>query len=140
MTITGLIFKGYAEAVVARFGYGSKKMVNQWDNRRREDIVMKGQRLIDKRTHAKQAYSIEVSEFEAAMRCGEEGERLWDEVSAADKWLLANGYIREYSFSTHNTVAGTGGRVLCNFRHYTKYGLTEKGWAVAAKYMAAENN
>ena len=137
MTITGQVFKGYAEEIVRRHGFGSNKMISQWDNRRRENLVMRGQRLIDKRTHARNKVSIMLAESEAAEASGAEGERLWDEIGAADKWLLENGYIREYSFSTHSTVAGTG--VLCNFRHYTKYGLTAKGWAVARKYLEAED-
>lgn len=135
MTITGQVFTGYAEAVIERHGYGSNKMVNQWDNRRRERIVMRGQRLVDRCTWAKESISMDADKFDAAIAGGDEGKRLWDEVAAADKYLLENGYIREYSFSTHQTVAGTG--VLCNFRHYTKYGLTAKGWAVARKYLDA---
>lgn len=98
---------------------------------------MKGQRLVDKRTHARNAFEIDLAEFEAAEASGKEGEKIWEDVAAADKWLMDNGYIREYSFGTHSTVAGTG--VLCNFRHYTKYGLTEKGWAVARKYLDAKD-
>ena len=136
MTIAGQIFKGYAEAIVSRYGFGSNKMVFQWDNKRRDELEMKGQRLVDKGTHAKNSFSILASELEDALASEKEGLKLWDEMMAADKWLLENGYIREYSFSTHNTVAGTN--VLCNFRHYTKYGLTKKGWSVANKYLNAE--
>ena len=52
-------------------------------------------------------------------------EKAWNEVAEAKKWLVDNGYLRQYEQSRHN-----GGMVV------TYTGVTEKGWSIANKYLA----
>lgn len=134
MTITGQVFKGYAEAIVARHGFGSNKMVSAEKNERRRAIVMRGQRLVDKRTHARNAISILLADAEAAEESGAEGERLWKELAAAENWLVGNGWLRTYGAECSRSRGRRRWTVLVTY-----YGLTAKGWAVARKYLDAKD-
>ena len=104
MTLTGKVFKGYAEAVVSAHGFGSNKMVKETANR-----IMIG--LL------RESESIEQDQ----------------EIGKAQDWLLANGYIRKY---IHEMETSKRHRYTVTAR--VEYiGLTDKGWAVAEKYMKA---
>lgn len=52
-------------------------------------------------------------------------EKAYNEVAEAKKWLVDNGYLKEYKQSRHN-----GGMIV------TYTGVTPKGWAVANKYLS----
>lgn len=132
MTITGKVFKAYAEAVIAKHGFGSNKMVREDSPEFISNEIMRGQRLVSKRTWARNSLSITEEEAEAAERAGEEGERIWTELKNAEKWLIENGYLREYSWvavnAAHHHFVDRSGDCI---------GLTAKGWAVANKYLNA---
>lgn len=52
-------------------------------------------------------------------------EKARNEVAEAKKWLVDNGYLKEYKQSRH------GGSMIVTYT-----GLTPKGWAVANRYLA----
>ena len=130
MTLTGKVFAGYAEAIVKAHGFGSPKMVrlhgtDDWekiswdlkdaDRERRKDVYA----TLDELSEACERYE-KISE---TIR----------EMNRAVMWLIENGYLREnnwgfYSKSYHNSPKMAG----------TSIGLTDKGWAVASKYLAAK--
>ena len=113
MTLTGKIFKAYAEEIVKQHGFGSGKMVRKdepqflWEEYRKLDQIISWGRG-DK----------------------EEALREYSELAAAEKWLLDNGYLKEYTRLYHVNY-GIVGRT----RGTTYIGLTDKGWAVADKYL-----
>lgn len=130
LTMRGQIFAGYAEAIVARYGFGSNKMVHEWDNKRRDELDSLAQDLIDRCKWAKESFCIGASELEAALAGGKEGQRIWDEIADAENWLLENGYLRKYMA----TWERRRGRL---YGHSINIGLTANGWAVARKYIDA---
>ena len=70
MTIKGQIFKGYAEAIIAKHSFGSNKMVGETDNKRMMQMLR------------------ESDSYETDQKIGE-----------AHNWLLNNGFIRKYEAS-----------------------------------------
>ena len=131
MTTAGMIFKGYVEAIVERYGFGSNKMVHEWDNKRRDAMDTKAQDLVTRAKWAQESFSIAADELEAALAGKQEGLRIWDEMGTAEKWLFDNGYLREYT-ATYTRRYGR------RFGTSHNVGITAKGWAVADKYLKAE--
>lgn len=135
MTMRGKVFAAYAEAIAQKHGFGSGKMVEQGSPAYINREIMRGQRLVDRATWANEKTSILLEEYEAAMAGKEEGLRLWDELAAAEKWLIENGWLRTYNAE----CSRSRGR-----RHWTVMvtycGLTDKGWAVARKYIERKAN
>lgn len=116
MTTTGKIFKSYAEAIVVKHGFGSNKMVLDWSTDFLKDINQK----IKDAGH-------DTPEQEKALDT-------WKECYNGQEFLLKNGYLRKYRPEWN----GWKGRKPVR-RHGSLYiGLTEKGWAVANKYLEAE--
>ena len=111
MTITGKVFKGYAEAVIAKHEFGSSKMVGETDNK----VMMALLREIN---------------FDSSLTCEEQGKRS-QEIGAAQNWLLDNGYLRKYEASWETKRRHSYAVTAC--KDYI--GLTAKGWAVANKYL-----
>lgn len=135
MTMRAKVFTAYAEAVIAKHGFGSGKMVAHGSPDYIRQEVMRGQRLIDRATWAKDSASIDCAVYEAAVAGGNEGKRLWSELDDAEKWLIANGWLAEY-FHTYRVNYGITGRI----RGQRYIGLTAKGWAVAQKYIERKEN
>ena len=100
MTVKGIIFKGYAEVISARHGFGSRKMVREYDNKRMMGLLRESDSMDTDR-----------------------------EIGEAHRWLLDNGYIRDFSY-----VHRMSTRVV-RYGERKFIGLTEKGWAVAEKYL-----
>ena len=113
MTTTGKVFKAYAAAVVDAHGFGSNKMVRRGSPEFIGTEEMRAQRLIDR-------------------GAVEEGTHIFREIGEAYKWLMSNGYLREYVAMYEKSH----GR---RYGFKTNVGLTAKGWAVARKYLDAEN-
>ena len=133
MTTAGKVFKAYAAAIVAAHGYGSNKMVRQGSPAYIKREIMRGQQLVDRATWAKEKTSISLEEYEAAMAGRAEGLRIWEEIAAAGKWLLENGWLRKYeAYYTYRKGRGYESGLSINI------GLTAKGWAVAQKYIDAD--
>lgn len=130
MTVRGKVFKAYAEAIVARHGVGSNKMVAKHSPQYIEWEIIKGQRLISRYDHLLDAIEITLEELEEAEQGAEEGRRIWAEIDEAEKWLKVNGYIREYEWyhDRPGTTKSRGG---------TSVGLTGKGWRLADRYLNA---
>lgn len=133
MTLKGQIFKGYAQEIVNRHGFGSNKMVAKNSPDFVKGQIMKGQRLMNKWTWAHDSVNIDLSACEEAEQCKEECLKIWSEIEEAHKWLLDNGYIRKYDWSVckrkyHTSPSRVG----------TSIGLTAKGWSVAQKYLNAQ--
>ena len=133
MTTTGKVFKAYAEKIVSKHGFGSNKMVAQGSPDFISNAIMRGQRLIDKGRHAENSTGMYLEEFEAALAGKEEGYRIWDELSTAEEWLLENGYLRKYNWATYNQSYH-----ISFSRCGVSIGLTDKGWAVAQKYLDSD--
>ena len=116
MTITGKIFKSYAEAIIAKHGFGSNKMVLDWST-----DFLKGinQKIRDA--------GRDTPEQEKALDT-------WSECCDGQEFLLKNGYMRTYRPEWN----GWKGRKPVRRRGSLYIGLTEKGWAVANKYLEAE--
>lgn len=113
MTITGKIFKSYAEAIIAKHGFGSNKMVLDWSTGFLKNVNQSYSSFLPKDDPQN------VKAFE-----------MWKKCYVGQKFLLDNGYIREYR-PTWKTRRGSG--------HGSLYiGLTEKGWAVANRYLECE--
>lgn len=131
MTTAGKVFKAYAAAIVAVHGYGSNKMVRQDSPDYISGETVRAQRMIDRAMWANESCNIDVDKAEAARAAGEEGKRIYREIGEAYKWLLDNGFLREY-MATYTTSRGRRHGLITNV------GLTAKGWAVARKYLDAE--
>lgn len=135
MTMRGKVFAAYAEDIAQKYGFGSGKMVAQGSPDFIARETMRGQRLLNRAQWANEKTSILLEEYEAAMAGKEEGLRLWDELAAAEKWLIENGWLRTYEAECSRSK----GR-----RHWTVTvtycGLTAKGWAVARKYIERKAN
>jgi hypothetical protein len=84
--------------------------------------------MCDRATWAKEQFSIDLDEAEAARAAGEEGKRLFREMGEAYKWLIDNGYLRRY-VAIYEKSRGS------MYGSSTNVGLTAKGWAVARKYL-----
>lgn len=112
MTLTGKVFKAYAEEILKRHGFGSGKMVKS------------GEPLMDVYTKLDQMISRGNGKEEALQQ--------YKEMADAEKWLLDNGYLKEYtkSFRVNYGIVGRN-------RINQYIGLTDKGWAVADKYLKA---
>ena len=115
MTITGKVFQSYAQAVIAKHGHGSRKMVKQHDTEYIHHLQFVASRL----------------EREGKR---EEASEVYKSFLDAEKWLIENGWLREYGWSVysksyHESASRIG----------TSIGLTEKGWAVAEKYLNAKD-
>ena len=134
MTTTGKVFRAYAEAIVRAYGFGSNKMVRQGSPEYISRETMRGQRLLNRAQWANEKTSILLEEYEAAMAGKEEGLRIWDELAAAEKWLIANGWLRTYDAECSRSRGRRHWTVLVTY-----YGLTAKGWAVARKYLDAKD-
>lgn len=129
MTNKGKIFKAYAEEIVKRYGFGSKKMVANGDTKFLRDKYSKLDQIISWGRGNK-----------------EEALQEYKELAAAEKWLLDNGYLRQYESQTSRTntmKVWTGSKFVPGYKVdvNTKrfIGLTEKGWDVAHKYLIITN-
>ena len=130
MTVAGKVFKSYAEAIVAKHGFGSNRMVRQDSPDYIHREIMRGQRLVDRATRAEQSTGILLEEYEKAMAGKTEGIQIWKELATAEKWLLENGWLRKYDAS-YTYRKGRAHRIGVS----TNIGLTAKGWSVANKYL-----
>ena len=129
LTLRGKVFAAYANAIVRVHGFGSNKMVAQDTPEFIRQEMSKAQRLVNRAMWAKEKFEIDHDEFEAALAAGEEGKRIFREFGEAEDWLIENGWLRKYLWSTRRTYyRGHSG---------TSIGLTAKGWAVARKYLDA---
>ena len=128
MTLRGKIFKAYAEAVVARHGFGSNKMVAQNSPAYISAENMRAQRMIDRAQWTLQKGEVAHDEAEVARAADAYGKRIFREMGEAYKWLLDNGYLREY-MALYEKSRGR------RYGHSLNVGLTAKGWAVAHKYL-----
>lgn len=128
MTLRGKVFKAYAEAVVARHGFGSNKMVAQNSPAYISAENMRAQRMIDRAQWTLQKCEVAHDEAEVARAADAEGKRIFREMGEAYKWLLDNGYLREY-MALYEKSRGR------RYGHCLNVGLTAKGWAVAHKYI-----
>jgi len=117
MTTTGKIFKSYAEAIVNAHGFGSKKMVRNWSTKFFEDKKTEVATLIN-------GHDDDSPESKKGME-------IFEEIWNGQKFLLDNGYIREYQPEWWGRKGKQHGSVYI--------GLTEKGWAIANKYMEVES-
>lgn len=131
MTMRGKIFKAYAESIVERHGFGSNKMVREHSPEYIRAEGVRAQRMCDRAMWAKEQFSIDLDEAEAARAAGEEGKRLFREMGEAYKWLIDNGYLRRY-VAIYEKSRGS------MYGSSTNVGLTAKGWAVARKYINAD--
>lgn len=120
MTVTGEVFKSYAEAIVKAHGFGSKKMVLDWST-----DFLKG---------------VNETIREAGKGTPEQDVALemWEKCYDGQEFLLKNEYIRTY----RPEWTGWKGRKPVRRRGSLYVGLTEKGWAVAHLYLneGGENN
>lgn len=133
MTTAGKVFKAYAGAIVAQYGYGSNKMVHAGSPTYIKREIMRGQRLVDRASRANEKMSISLDEFETAMAGRAEGLRIWEEIAFAEKWLLENGWLRKYeAYYTCRKGRGYVRGLSINI------GLTAKGWTIAQKYIDEE--
>lgn len=132
LTMRGRIFKAYAEAIVERHGFGSNKMVREYSPEYIQAEHMRAQRMCDRAMWAKERFSIDLDEAEAARAAGEEGKRIFRETGEAYDWLIDNGYLREY-VAIYEKSRGS------RYGSSTNVGLTAKGWAVARKYIDADD-
>lgn len=130
MTLRGKVFKAYAEAVVARHGFGSNKMVAEDSPAYISAEIMRAQRMIDRAQWTLQRFEVAHDEAEMARAADAEGKRIFREIGEAYKWLCDNGYLREY---TAVYVRKRGW--VTRYGHSVNVGLTAKGWAVAHKYI-----
>lgn len=128
MTLRGKVFKAYAEAVVARHGFGSNKMVAQNSPAYISAENMRAQRMIDRAQWTLQKCEVAQDEADVARAADAEGKRIFREMGEAYKWLLDNGYLREY-MALYEKSRGR------RYGHSLNVGLTAKGWAVAHKYL-----
>lgn len=112
MTTTGKIFKSYVEAIMKKHGFGSNKMVLDWSC-----DFLKG---------VNQSLSSFVPKDDPQNTKAFE---LWKECYCGQRFLLNEGYLREYR-PTWKTRRGSGQGSLY-------IGLTDKGWAIADKYLNA---
>lgn len=130
MTFTGKVFKAYASAITEKHGFGSSKMVEQGSPNYINAVIMRGQRLIDKARWAEEKTSILLSEYDAAIAGKAEGLQLWEDLAAAEKWLVNNGWLRSYDAVVSRSRGHKHWEVTVTY-----YGLTGKGWSVAKKYL-----
>ena len=112
MTTTGKVFKGYAEAIIAKHGFGSNKMVLDWST----DFLRGVNQTIRKAGK-------DTPEQEEALK-------VWEECYDGQEFLLKNGYLRTY----RPEWSGWHGRKQVRRRGSLYVGLTEKGWQVANLY------
>lgn len=130
MTMRGKVFKAYAEAVIARHGFGSNKMVAEGTPDFIEKATLRAQRLINEARWAEGSISIDDAEAEASIAGGEEGKRIFEELANAETWLVENGWLRKYDWATYRAKYHRSAA-----RYGTSVGITAKGWAVAHKYI-----
>lgn len=118
MTTAGKIFKAYAEAIVKKHGFGSSKMVKTEDARWLSSEMTK------------------LSQMIAWDQDKEAAKKALNDLGEAGKWLIQNGWLRKRDAQCSRST-----RYGSYVKHYTVtveyYGLTEKGWAVAQKYLEA---
>ena len=134
MTLTGKVFKAYAEDIVSRHGYGSLKMVAKGSPKFIASEIMKGQNLENKARWAMERTEIDSDELDLAIKGGEIGRKIWEDLAAAEKWLIDNGYLRKYEWATYRKSYH-----IFFDRCGTSIGLTPKGWKVARKYIEGGN-
>ncbi len=113
MTITGKVFKGYVEAIIAKHGFGSNKMVLDWSTDFLKGINQTI-RLAGKDTPEQ-----------------DEALKVWEECYDGQNFLLKEGYLRTY----RPTYNGWKGRKPVRRRGSLYVGLTDKGWKVANLYV-----
>lgn len=120
MTTKGKLFKSYAEAIVKTHGFGSNKMVKHWST----GFFMEQKDEIGKLIAGKAEDSDEMKQGMARF------EELWN----GEDELIKDGYLRKYQPEWY------GWRNRRYGKHYGSVyiGLTEKGWAVAKRYMECE--
>lgn len=149
MTITGKLFRAYAQELIAKHCFGTNKMIGRpsfWKEYQDQLAGDQGlfdqtlTKVVDERIAEEKSWGLGfpfmgqtepqrrewlrndvVSKW--AAKC-----TIWDkasdELEASLKFLIDNGYMREW---TKKVRFGTA--------HY--YGLTAKGWAIADKYLSA---
>lgn len=120
MTITGQVFKSYAEAIIAQHGFGSNKMVKNWSPNF----------FTERKAQIAELINNHPDDSEESKK----GMELYEEMWNGEKFLLDNGYLRQYQpeYMTWQNKR----RVK---KHGSVYiGLTDKGWAVANKYVGKE--
>ena len=134
MTLTGKVFKAYAGEIVTRHGYGSKKMVEHGSPKFIATEIMKGQDLVNKANWAMERVEMDAAEFDLAIKGGEIGHKIWEDLAASEKWLIDNGYLRAYT--TYTPGIHYSGKYSGRIKEHV--GLTPKGWKVAKKYIESE--
>lgn len=130
MTLKARIFIDVLQQVIKKDGFGTNKMTcrNNVSSEYADECM-----LIEEYREYGKAKAIEkgswsdndiykLNEFYASRYIIEKAR---NEVAEAKKWLVDNGYLRQYEQSRHN-----GGMVV------TYTGVTEKGWSIANKYLA----
>ena len=120
MTVTGKIFKSYAEAIIAQHGFGSKKMIRNWSTDFFTERKAEVETLIN--GHADDSPE------------SKKGLELYEEMWNGEKFLLDNGYLRQYQPEWW----GWKNRRYVKHHGSVYIGLTEKGWAIANKYVGKE--
>lgn len=119
MTTTGKLFRSYAETIIAKHGFGSNKMVQSWH-------VPFVESHKDEVAHL-------INDFAEGSEESKRGVALMNELWDRQEFLLNNGYLRRYQ---PEYMGWKGKRRVV--RHGSVYiGLTEKGWAVANRYLEA---
>ena len=115
MTITGKVFKSYVEAIMKKHGFDSNKMVLDWSTEFLRGVNQSFAPFLPK-TDPQNEKALE----------------LWKECHGAQRFLLKEGYLREYTPRWRTRRGGMA--------HGSLYiGLTDKGWAVAGKYLDAKD-
>lgn len=129
MTLKARVFIDVLQQVIKKDGFGTNKMTCR-DNvsseysdecKSIEEYREYGKAKAIEKGHWKDDDTYKMNELFISKYINE---KAWNEVAEAKKWLVDNGYLREYKQSRHN-----GGMVV------TYTGVTEKGWSVANKYL-----
>ena len=120
MTLTGKVFKAYAAEIVAKHGFGSNKMVKASSPEFIDSEESRAQRLADSQTWGRDENGLE------------KAQEIFEGLKAAESWLIENGWMSEY-VKLYRVNYGLTGRI----RGKRFIGLTDKGWAVARKYLEA---
>ena len=130
MTLKARVFIDVLQQVIKKDGFGTNKMTCR-DNvsseyadecKLIEEYREYGKAKAIEKGHWREADEYRLNEVSIAIYIIE---KACNEVDEAKKWLVDNGYLRQYEQSRHN-----GGMIV------TYTGITEKGWAIANKYLA----
>ena len=120
MTTAGKIFKGYAEAIIAQHGFGSNKMVKDWD------IPF----IMDQKEEVADLINNHPEDSEESKK----GMDIFNSIWEGEKFLIDNGYLRKYQ----PEFWGWRNRRRVKMHGSVYVGLTQKGWGVANLYINAE--